>query len=451
MPGARNLDGRGPLVRAPDVVVRATSFWTVRWSARDARAAALAGNALRCATLSTSATKATSAQRAQIFVLTWLAYGSYYLCRRPFAISKATLSDTYHLDEHALGVIDTGYLVAYAAGQFAAGLVSDRVGARRLVGAGMLAVAVTSALFGLGSTAAVFAIAFALNGLVQATGWPGVVKAMASMYTEGNRGTVMGWWATCYQVGGIAATALATYLLTHHGWRMAFFVPAAPTAAVGICVYLFLWEPAESSPSERRAASLAVLRQPLVWALGAAYFCVKLIRYCIVFWLPYFYEKRLHYDASKAGYLSLSFDVGGTAGAILSGWLFDKTGASRGLLIIGLTLALGVCSFVYPQVAPLGPTAAFVGMAFIGFVLFGPDALVSSVAAQDLGGPAAAGTAAGFINGVGSVGAILQGVVTAYVAQRYGWDSLFVVFGGLSMVAALAVLPYALAARRAQP
>ena len=51
-------------------------------------------------------------------------------------------------------------------------------------------------------------------------------------------------------------------------------------------------------------------------------------------------------------------------------------------------------------------------MVLIGFLLFGPDALVSSVAAQDLGGAAASGTAAGFINGVGSVGAILQASVT---------------------------------------
>ena len=74
----------------------------------------------------------------------------------------------------------------------------------------------------------------------------------------------------------------------------------------------------------------------------------------------------------------------------------------------------------------------------IGFVLFGPDALVSGVAAQDLGGTAAAGTAAGMINGIGSIGAVLQGLVTAFVAQRYGWDAMFVVFGGLSMVAAVA-------------
>ena len=390
----------------------------------------------------------TRAQRRQIFILTWLTYGSYYLCRRPFAISKAAISRQLGLDERALALIDTGYLIAYAAGMFAAGLVCDRTGARRLLGVGMLGVALASVWFGLGSTTAVFAIAFTVQGLLQATGWPGVVKAMTAMYEPGNRGTVMGWWATCYQVGGIVATYLATWLLAHLGWRYTFFVPAVFTAAIGVAVYLLLWEAPSAPPTERHAASMKLVKEPLVWFLGAAYFCVKLIRYCIVFWLPYFYTKSLHYSDARAGYSSISFEVGGVVGAILSGRLFDKTGKGRGWMIVVLAVMHGACALVYPRVAPLGEAWAFGGMVVIGFVLFGPDALVSSVAAQDLGGAEAAGTAAGFINGLGSVGAILQGAVTAYVARRFGWDAMFYVFSGLSIVAALAVVPYAVAAQR---
>ena len=176
--------------------------------------------------------QATAAQRRRIFVLTWLAYGAYYLCRRPFAICKTTLETKYHLNIVALGHIETGYLIAYALGQFAFGLTADRIGSRRLLGCGMLAVAALSIAFGLSSLATVFAISYAVQGLFQATGWPGVVKAMTSMYREGERGTVMGIWATCYQAGGLVATALATALLAHFGWRLTFIVPAAFIAAL---------------------------------------------------------------------------------------------------------------------------------------------------------------------------------------------------------------------------
>jgi sugar phosphate permease len=82
-------------------------------------------------------------------------------------------------------------------------------------------------------------------------------------------------------------------------------------------------------------------------------------------------------------------------------------------------------------------------MAAVGFLLFGPDALICSVAAQDLGGSAAAGTAAGVINGVGSVGAIAQGLLTAHIVDRYGWGALFRTFMWLALACALLLLPYA--------
>jgi sugar phosphate permease len=82
-------------------------------------------------------------------------------------------------------------------------------------------------------------------------------------------------------------------------------------------------------------------------------------------------------------------------------------------------------------------------------MLYGPDAVISATASQDLGGKEASATAAGFINGMGSVGAALRGLVTHEVTARWGWPVLFQVLLGLAVVAACALLPAALAPRRA--
>ena len=52
-----------------------------------------------------------------------------------------------------------------------------------------------------------------------------------------------------------------------------------------------------------------------------------------------------------------------------------------------------------------------------------------------------AAVAAGVVNAVGSLGAILQEVVTRGVSGRFGWPALFQVFVGLSLVAALCLAP----------
>src|ERR1019366_5747361 len=285
--------------------------------------------------------------------------------------------------------------------------LGDRVGARRLVGFGMLAAAGASFAFGLWSAGALFLVTAPGNGFAQSTGGPGNVKAMQEGTSVESRGRVMGVWATCYQVGGIAATAFAAWLLGHYGWRAAYFGPAAVLAAVAIAVFVFVrpgpsaprpGEYAESAGAERRAVALSAT----VWWYGGSYFFIKLIRYSLLFWLPYYLETVLQYGAGEAGYFSTSFEIGGVCGTMALGALSDRLrGVPRSVL----------CA------------ASLLGLA----------------AAQDLGGRQAAALAIGMINGLGSVGAVSQEFITRGVSHAFGWNAVFYVLL-VSAVAAAALL-----------
>src|SRR5258708_2686874 len=157
----------------------------------------------------------------------------------------------------------------------------------------MIASAFLIAAFGASSSAMLFALFFGLNGFVQATGWPGNVKAMAAWYGTEERGAVMGFWSTCFQVGPLLATALAVALRDRFGWRAAFFGPALWVGVVGLAVLLLLEEGPIAkadrkilAPGEVHAASLEAFKNPIVWLLGLSYLGMKLIRYCIDFWMP---------------------------------------------------------------------------------------------------------------------------------------------------------------------
>jgi OPA family glycerol-3-phosphate transporter-like MFS transporter len=78
-------------------------------------------------------------------------------------------------------------------------------------------------------------------------------------------------------------------------------------------------------------------------------------------------------------------------------------------------------------------------MAIVGFCLFGPDTIIAGAAAQDLGGKRDVAKAAGFIDGLGSIGAILQGVVTSTISQKLGWDYLFYAFVAMAVFACIAL------------
>jgi sugar phosphate permease len=386
--------------------------------------------------------------------ITWLSYASYYLCRKGFSVTKKTLHDQHGVSETALGVIDTAYLTAYSAGQFVNGFLGDHVGARRLIGFGMLASAACCFAFGASSTALAFGIFFGLNGLAQATGWPGNTRAMAEWTTPRNRGTVMAFWSTCYQVGGMVATPLAGVLAVAYGWRAAFFGPAAIVSVVALLVIAFL-RPGPGVVMATRAAAAAgadtsalrknaqraVLRSPVLWCYGVSYFFVKFIRYALLFWLPYYLSTRLGYATDKAAWVATSFEAGGVLGVIVIGRLSDRTRLSRAgisaLSLLGLALALVLYVF-------FGSAGTLVNVALFGLVgalLFGPDALLSGASAQDAGGPHAAAMAAGFVNGVGSIGAIVEGLCVPPLAKAFGWSALFPGLVVLAIAAALSLLP----------
>ncbi|MEZ4221407.1 MAG: MFS transporter [Polyangiaceae bacterium] len=402
-------------------------------------------------------------ERWTAWIVTWVAYATYYTGRKGFSVAKKTIHDGLGVSTQTLGAIDTAYLVAYSLGQFGSGYLGDRIGARRLISYGMLLSAATCVAFGASSTAALFFVAFLLNGFAQSTGWPGTTRAMAEWTTLDNRGTVMAFWATCYQVGGIVATALAAFLLGRLGWRYAFFGPAVLLAVVAGGVYLLLSAgPARShgdadeskrgtsseqdadadSRGARRTAQREILRHPLLWCYGASYFCIKFIRYALLFWLPFFLAQSRGFDAERAGYVSTAFEVGGIVGVVFLGIASDRLRHfSRSLLAGGALVALAGAVVLFTRMNATSIASNVVGLALIGAALFGPDALLSGAAAQDAGGKHAAAMATGFVNGMGSVGAALQGLLVPYLSNRYGWSSLFSVFVGLSLLSAVCLLP----------
>ena len=142
--------------------------------------------------------------RWRIFASTWLCYAGFYFCRKPFYIAKSSLGHELNFDATALGLIGSVYLVAYTLGQFASGAFGNKLGPRLVLLTGMTLSIAANVGFGLSNSLSSFVVLMALNGLVQATGWSGTVGTMANWFRRSERGTVMGFWATNFQVGGVA-------------------------------------------------------------------------------------------------------------------------------------------------------------------------------------------------------------------------------------------------------
>jgi sugar phosphate permease len=396
--------------------------------------------------------------RQQIFLFTWLAYAGFYFCRKNFSVAMPLMNQQLGLDNMALANLITLYSIMYLCGQFVSGYLNDRFGAKSVVGYGLIISVAANFLMGFYPSLFFFSGCMILNGAGQSTGWSGLIRIMSNWYAKKERGIVMGWWTTCYVIGGFAAVLFATWWGTNTifpslGWKKVFWAPSIVLMVITIIYWkkirnkpyyqqldrthgLLSIERTEAFSLKSSRIIIGFLLNPVLWLVGGMYFFTKFIRYSFLFWLPLYFSQSLGYNNDVAGYTSSIFELAGFFGILAAGYLSDKLFGSARFSVSALFLfSLGLLFLIQPAISQWGYWGNVFIIGAAGFLIYGPDSLMSAAAAMDIGKGNHTGLAAGFINGVGSAGQLLSPYAVAYISEAYGWNNLFKVFVVMAFIA----------------
>ena len=410
--------------------------------------------------------------RWKIFGITWLAYAGFYLTRASFAVAKIGLAQDPDIlmSLEQMGMIDGLYLTAYAIGQFLWGMLGDKKGTRLIVIGGLFSSVVAGFAMGVSSIVLAFGVFSILQGLSQSTGWAPLAKNISNWFSLRERGVVMGWWATNYTIGGLVAAPFAGFMADYFlDWRYAFFMPAIVLLVIAV-LFIFLQknrpqdvglpsieeyhdepeavlggggsdgeEPEEGSWK----AILVVAKNPMVIRLSLVYFFLKPTRYAILFWGPMYIYETFNTGMAESALINVSFFLAGPFSVLAAGYASDKLFNSRRMpySIISLFL-LSLVLLVFNDVAAMQNKAVIAGLLFvIGFLLYGPDSLVSATAALDFGTSKGASTASGLINGFGSIGAIAGGTIPGFFKESWGWGGVFTFLAISVLMASVIMIP----------
>src|SRR5215467_8873385 len=183
-------------------------------------------------------------RRWQALTVTLLVFGyaGYYLCRSNLSVALPLIIDDlvakgWDANEAKvrLGALASIGVFAYAVGKFLSGGLTDFLGGRRVFLLGSVGAIGCTALFALGGGFPVFTLAWALNRLLQSTGWPGAVKLTSRWFSFSSYGAAMGVVSLSYLFGDAASRSFMGWLIAHGaGWRGVFF------AAAGVMLIIFL-------------------------------------------------------------------------------------------------------------------------------------------------------------------------------------------------------------------
>lgn len=407
--------------------------------------------------------KGYSRWRNQVFIVLWITYGAFYLCRVNFAVAIPGIIKEFGWTKVQLGAVATGLFWAYAVGQFVHGQFAERFSSKHYLFVVILVSALLNLLIGPVAGLGLFllGVVWALNGFFQAGGWSNCIKTLSQWFPPKARGKRMGLYGACYQFGNVMAWLLSGYMVAKYGWRGAFVAGPIIFAAIAFLPLLFgknrpedaglpaieIYEQygefkgmtveeikAKIKPKkekEEHAGFRFTLKQtvgnPRVWAISWSFFCVDIIRYGFLLWAPTYLFEVQKAGIAKAAYTAVAIPAFGIAGAIFSGWASDRFFQSRRPPIAAILMgALGFLAIFFFYGVPHGAwLLSFIILGLIGFCVLGTQVILVGAVPMDFGTRKAAGAAAGFIDFFGYIGAGFAGVFSGLLTDKIGWGAAF--------------------------
>ncbi len=364
----------------------------------------------------------------------------------------------------------------YAGFQLPAGWLAARFGPRRVLTIGVVWWGVATALTALlpsGISHAVMlliAIRFAL-GAGEAVIYPAANQFVARWVPMQERGFINGLIFAGVGAGSGLTPPLLTWLITHHGWRAAFWF----SAVIGLVAGAVWWYAARDTPEEHSAVSSSELREirdgmsfsPAVpapaadppassaapagisWyaifhrrdlsALMVGYFSFGYIAWIFFSWFFLYMAQVRGFDLkSSARYTMLPF-LSMTVFCLVGGALSDRLTRAYGLRTGRCGLAsvamLFTAGFLVLGSQVHSPQLAGVILAGGAGALYLSQSSFWSVSVDIAG--RSSGVFSSMVNMGGQIGGAVTASLTPWIARRFGWTTSFAIAAALAAIGAV--------------
>jgi MFS family permease len=277
-----------------------------------------------------------------------------YIDRYVIAAVAPLIQKDFRLDDTALGIIGSMFMVAYMLASPFTGVIGDRWPRRFLVSASVLLWSLATVLSGLAMSYHHLLLARSVIGVGEA-GFAVVSPTLISdLFSREARGRMLAFFYVAIPVGSALGFLLGGYMGEHHGWRSAFFLAGAPGIALGLLAlrmpepprgagdgvssgheHRFEWTAARSLLSNRSFFYTTLGMAAMTFALGG-----------MAYWMPTFFARVRGLPLDRANALFGGITVAaGLLGTFAGGWLGDRLlrrTAKAYLLVSGVGMLVGV-------------------------------------------------------------------------------------------------------------
>lgn len=420
--------------------------------------------------------------RIRAFYSVFFGYAFFYVCRSNLSVTMPRLITDLGYSKTQLGIIGSTFYIVYAIAKFTNGVLCDKANPRYFMALGLFIASLANIAFAfspivsadlhliLGATISpifFFSLFWAINGYAQSMGSPMGPKVMSSWFSVRERGTKYSIYNTCHNLGAFTALAAGGWIVQKWGWQAGFFAPGLFCALGALFVVNRLRDRPETLglppineyhhelqdldknglqiTDKTRLREIAwhyVFSNYRLWLLSFASLLVYIIRYGLLDWSPTYLVEAKQFSLAKAGLSTSTLELLGIPGGILAGMATDYFFKGRRIpvaifCLLGAALSATALYFIPPSNTILNTLA----LAACGFFTYGPQMLIPGLAAIDFSTRRAAGTAVGLTGTFSYLGAMVTGVGSGFLVDKFGWAGGFYLWVGSAVLAILFILP----------
>jgi MFS family permease len=387
------------------------------------------------------------AVRRKVVGMAFLLSTVLYMDRAALGILAPAIRRDLGLGPLAMGWIFSAFVWGYALCHIPAGILADRLGARRLLSTIVILWSAFTACTGAAWNLASMLVLRFLFGAAESGASPGIMQSFARWIPVEERARSQGIYLAGMSAGAAVAPPLATLVMEHAGWRSAFLVFGALGMVWAAAWYWWYRDRPPEHPAvslaerallDRRAPDAAepavpwsrLARSGNLWAILLMYFSYGYTGYIYITWFPSYLIEARRVPAPLAGLLASVPSLLGLLAKPAGGWWSDRLAARRGL-VFGRR-AVGICGFcigalaVWPGLFLTSPAAAvfFLSLADAGAALAHG---VCFAVCLDVG-LRRAGTVSALMLTMGSLGNVVSALVFgSFLSFAGSWKGGFLV------------------------
>ncbi len=360
-------------------------------------------------------------------------YFSDYLARVAPTVMHRELQVDFSINEAGFGLLTASFYIPYVLMQIPVGLLVDRVSIRLLLTVMSLVTAFGCCLFALADTVLLAAIGRLFIGFSAAFAFISALRLATAWFPATMLGLLAGLTQALGMLGGAAGQAPVSFLVTAFGWRASMYCIAGLFIGLAALLFYTIQDKPTAGAGEvmshRRSGILASLglilssKQTWINALfaGFLYAPAAVLGEAIG---PAYLQYGQGMNAHAAAFATSLIFIGWVVGGPLSGWLSDRIGRRKPVMLTSAASGLLLIS-VLVYCSNLSVLAAYVLLFLYGFTNTG--VAIAYAVSTELHPRNVVGTAIALTNMASIfIGALMQPLVGYWVDYSAGARSFHV-------------------------